>query len=151
MPVRIRLARTGRKKVPTYRVVVADSKSPRDGKFIEVVGRYDPRPDPAIVEIDNEKSVRWLMQGAQPSEQVRNLLRISGAWEEFEKLKAERSGRRQKAERQGRATARGKSAGSKATASSKSDKATGSRGGKGRGKAGSEDSAEATADEAADS
>ncbi len=151
MPVRIRLARTGRKKVPTYRVVVADSKSPRDGKFIEVVGRYDPRTDPAIVEIDNEKSVRWLMQGAQPSEQVRNLLRISGAWEEFEKLKAERTGTRQKAAKQGRTSARGKSAGAKARSSSKAGKAAGSRGGTRGGKSGSEDSVEASADEAAKS
>lgn len=87
MAVRIRLRRTGRKKVPTYRVIVADSRSPRDGRFIDVLGRYDPRPDPSLVEIDNEKSVRWLMNGAKPSDAARKLLEISGALEEFEKAR----------------------------------------------------------------
>ncbi len=89
MAVRIRLTRTGRHKVPTYRVVVADSRSPRDGKFIDVLGSYDPRPDPSIVQIDNEKSLRWLMNGAQPSAAARKLLEISGALQEFEKMRAE--------------------------------------------------------------
>lgn len=91
MSVRIRLTRTGRSKVSTYRVVVADSRSPRDGKFIEIIGRYDPRPDPSVVEIDNEKAVKWLMQGAQPSEPVRKLLEISGALEQFRALRGGRS------------------------------------------------------------
>src|SRR5690606_20862615 len=75
--------RMGKKKQPTYRVVAADSRSPRNGRFIEIVGVYDPRPDPSAVRIDNEKAIGWLRQGAQPTESVRKLLEISGAWEEF--------------------------------------------------------------------
>ena len=79
MAVRIRLRRMGKKKQPTYRVVVADSRSPRDGRFIESIGRYDPRPSPSVVEIDNERAQYWLGNGAQPSERVQKLLEISGA------------------------------------------------------------------------
>ena len=75
--------RMGKKKQPTYRVVAADSRSPRNGRFIEIVGVYDPRPDPSAVRIDNDKAIGWLRQGAQPTESVRKLLEISGAWEEF--------------------------------------------------------------------
>jgi small subunit ribosomal protein S16 len=80
MAVKIRLMRMGKKKQPTYRVVVADSRSPRDGRFIELIGRYDPRPDPSVVEIDTERALHWLSNGAQPTAQVRKLLEISGAW-----------------------------------------------------------------------
>jgi small subunit ribosomal protein S16 len=73
----------GKKKQPTYRVVAADSRSPRDGRFIEIVGVYDPRPDPSAIRIDNDKAVDWLRKGAQPTESVRKLLEISGAWETF--------------------------------------------------------------------
>lgn len=83
MAVRLRLMRMGKKKQPTYRVVVADSRSPRDGRFIELIGRYDPRQEPSIVEIDNDRAVDWLQKGAQPSPQVRKLLEISGAWSRF--------------------------------------------------------------------
>jgi small subunit ribosomal protein S16 len=75
--------RMGKKKQPTYRVVAADSRSPRDGRFIEIVGVYDPRPDPSAIRIDNDKAVDWLRKGAQPTESVRKLLEISGAWETF--------------------------------------------------------------------
>jgi small subunit ribosomal protein S16 len=75
--------RMGKKKQPTYRVVAADSRSPRNGRFIEIVGIYDPRPDPSAIRIDNDKAVDWLRKGAQPTESVRKLLEISGAWEEF--------------------------------------------------------------------
>jgi small subunit ribosomal protein S16 len=81
--VKLRLMRVGKKKQPTYRVVAADSRSPRDGRFIEIVGIYDPRPDPSAIRIDNDKAVGWLRQGAQPTDSVRKLLEISGAWEEF--------------------------------------------------------------------
>jgi small subunit ribosomal protein S16 len=81
--VKLRLMRMGKKKQPTYRVVAADSRSPRDGRFIEIVGIYDPRPDPSAVRIDNDKAVDWLRKGAQPTESVRKLLEISGAWETF--------------------------------------------------------------------
>jgi small subunit ribosomal protein S16 len=73
----------GKKKQPTYRVVAADSRSPRDGRFIEAIGVYDPRAEPSVVEIDNDKAVAWLRQGAQPSEVVEKLLKVSGAWEQF--------------------------------------------------------------------
>lgn len=79
MAVKIRLKRMGKKKQPTYRVVIADARSPRDGRFIESIGRYDPRPSPSIVEIDNERAQYWLGNGAQPTERVQKLLEISGA------------------------------------------------------------------------
>jgi small subunit ribosomal protein S16 len=82
--VKLRLMRMGKKKQPTYRVVVADSRSPRDGRFIETVGTYAPRMDPSTIEIDNPRVLGWLAKGAQPTETVRKLLVISGAWEEFE-------------------------------------------------------------------
>ena len=81
MAVKIRLTRKGKKKQPTYRVVVADGRSPRDGRYIEQIGRYDPRQDPSIVEIDNERAAYWMSVGAQPSDAVRKLLEISGALE----------------------------------------------------------------------
>jgi small subunit ribosomal protein S16 len=82
--VKLRLMRMGKKKQPTYRIVAADSRSPRDGRFIEIVGTYQPRLNPSIIEIDNAKAVRWLADGAQPTDTVRKLLQISGAWEQFE-------------------------------------------------------------------
>ena len=83
MPVKIRLTRMGKKKQPTYRVVAADSRSPRNGRFIEIIGTYQPRLEPSVVKIDNERAVHWLQEGAQPSETVEKLLKISGAWAEF--------------------------------------------------------------------
>ncbi len=87
MAVKIRLMRMGKKKQPTYRVVAADSRSPRDGRFIEILGTYQPRQEPSGVLIDNAKVVRWLQQGAQPTETVEKLLKISGAWDEFQSAK----------------------------------------------------------------
>jgi len=81
--VKLRLMRMGKKKQPTYRLVAADARSPRDGRFIEIVGFYDPRAEPSVVRIDNEKAVGWLRQGAQPSDPARKLLEISGAWGEY--------------------------------------------------------------------
>jgi small subunit ribosomal protein S16 len=78
MAVKIRLTRVGKKRQPSYRVVVADSRSPRDGRYIEQIGRYDPTAEPSIVEIDNERAAYWMEHGAQPSSQVRKLLEISG-------------------------------------------------------------------------
>ena len=75
MAVRMRLTRVGSKKNPIYRVVVADSRSPRDGKFIEIVGRYNPQPDPSLIEFDEAKVKDWLSKGAQPSEAVSRLLK----------------------------------------------------------------------------
>jgi small subunit ribosomal protein S16 len=76
--------RMGKKKQPTYRIVVADSRSPRDGRFIEVVGTYAPRSEPSAVTVDNEKAVAWLAKGAQPTDTVRKLLEISGAWADYQ-------------------------------------------------------------------
>lgn len=81
--VKIRLMRVGKKKQPAYRVVVADSRSPRDGRIIESIGHYQPRSEPSEVSIDASRAVHWLERGAQPSGQVRKLLEISGAWAEF--------------------------------------------------------------------
>lgn len=83
MTVKLRLMRMGKKKQPTYRVVAADVRSPRDGRFIEIVGTYDPRREPSAVRIDNDKAVAWLTKGARPTERVRKLLEISGAWQQF--------------------------------------------------------------------
>ncbi len=83
MAVKLRLMRMGKKKQPTYRLVAADSRSPRDGRFIEIVGTYDPRAEPSVVKIDNDKAVGWLRQGAQPSDPARKLLEISGAWGQY--------------------------------------------------------------------
>ncbi|MGH2750256.1 MAG: 30S ribosomal protein S16 [Actinomycetota bacterium] len=81
--VKIRLMRVGKTKQPSYRVVVADSRSPRDGRIIESIGHYQPRRDPSEIVIDSERAVYWLGQGAQPSNTVKNLMRISGTWAEF--------------------------------------------------------------------
>lgn len=83
MAVKMRLIRTGKKKQPSYRVIVIDGRSPRDGRYLEQIGRYDPRQEPSLVEIDNEKAVDWLRKGAQPTDRVRKLLEISGAWSRY--------------------------------------------------------------------
>jgi small subunit ribosomal protein S16 len=72
----MRLARVGSKKNPIYRVVVADARSPRDGKFIEIVGRYNPQTDPSVIELDEQKVRDWLGKGVQPTDSVRKLLKI---------------------------------------------------------------------------
>ena len=89
MAVKIRLMRVGKKKQPTYRVVVADERSPRDGRIIETIGHYGPRAEPSVVDIDGERALDWLRKGAQPSEAVQKLLTTSGVWATFE---AEKSG-----------------------------------------------------------
>ena len=90
MSVKIRLMRMGKKKQPTYRVVVADSRSPRDGRNIETIGHYRPRQEPAAADIDGEKALAWLRKGAQPTEQVQKLLTVSGVWAQFESEKGGR-------------------------------------------------------------
>lgn len=76
--LKIRLTRAGRKKIPFYRVVVADARMPRDGRFIEVIGHYDPKKEPSLIEIDEEKARSYLAKGAQPTQAVANLLKIVG-------------------------------------------------------------------------
>jgi small subunit ribosomal protein S16 len=86
--VKIRLMRMGAKKRPFYRVVVADSRSPRDGRFIENIGRYHPLSDPSVIEIDEERALHWLGAGAQPTDSVRNLLDKVGIWQKFSSVPA---------------------------------------------------------------
>ena len=78
MAVKLRLTRVGSKKNPIYRVVAADSRSPRDGKFIEIIGRYNPQHEPSLIEFDEDKVKHWLDNGAQPTEPVARLLKAKG-------------------------------------------------------------------------
>jgi len=114
--VKIRLMRVGKRKQPSYRVVVADGRKPRDGRFIEIIGHYGPQRESQQVEIDGDKALAWLRQGAQPSEVVQKLLAITGVWERFvserggddpaaryERARATRRARREEAEAAARA------------------------------------------------
>jgi len=89
MAVKIRLQRFGKKKQPVYRVVVMDGRKPRDGRYIEAIGRYEPRQHPSLIEVDNDRALDWLMKGAQPTETAQKLLEISGAWARFKVAKGE--------------------------------------------------------------
>jgi small subunit ribosomal protein S16 len=82
--VKIRLMRVGKKKQPSYRVVVADGRSPRDGRYIEIIGQYAPREEPSVFTINDEKALAWLKKGAQPTEQVQKLLAENGVWERYQ-------------------------------------------------------------------
>ena len=104
MAVKIRLMRVGKKKQPTYRVVVADSRSPRDGRIIETIGHYGPRQEPSYIDIDADRALDWLRKGAQPTEQAQKLLTASGVWETFT---AERPNPDTKLNRRGHVTGRG--------------------------------------------
>ena len=86
--VKIRLRRTGAKKKPTYRVVVADSRTPRDGRFIEIIGHYNPRTEPVTFDIHEDRVLHWLSAGAQPTDPVRRLLDNVGTLDRFARLKA---------------------------------------------------------------
>jgi len=81
--VKLRLVRIGKTKQPHYRLVAADSRSPRNGRFIEILGTYNPRSEPSDIAVDNDRAVDWLRKGAQPTDTARKLLTISGAWEAF--------------------------------------------------------------------
>ena len=87
MAVKMRLMRMGKTKSPFYRVVVIDGRAPRDGRYIDLIGRYDPREDPSVIDIDNDKAVDWLRKGAQPTDTVSKLLQVSGALDQY-KVKA---------------------------------------------------------------
>lgn len=109
MSVKLRLRREGTKKRPHYRVVAADSRSPRDGRFIEILGEYHPMENPSKIEINSERALHWLQVGAQPSPQVKNLLRIDGVWAEFkpeDKPKRDRSAKADKPKLSKKAKAR---------------------------------------------
>lgn len=88
MAVKIRLKRTGMKKAPSYRVVVADARSPRDGRIIESIGWYNPRVEPSAININEEKALSWLKNGAQPTDSVSSLLKRTGILGRFEEFKA---------------------------------------------------------------
>ncbi|MCM3569089.1 30S ribosomal protein S16 [Neobacillus mesonae] len=87
MAVKIRLKRMGAKKTPFYRIVVADSRSPRDGRYIEIVGTYNPVTEPAKVEINEDLALKWLQNGAKPSDTVRNIFSKQGIMEKFHNAK----------------------------------------------------------------
>lgn len=87
MAVKLRSQRMGSKKRPFYRVVAADSRSPRDGRFLEIIGTYNPIDEPASIKIDEEKALKWLSLGALPSDTVRSLLAKAGILEKFNQLK----------------------------------------------------------------
>lgn len=89
MAVKLRLKRMGAKARPFYRIVAADSRSPRDGKFIDVVGTYNPIAEADQIKIDEEKAMKWLQNGAQPTDTVRNLLSTTGTWAKFKSNKKE--------------------------------------------------------------
>ena len=90
MAVKIRLNRMGAKKNPFYRIVVADSRAPRDGRFIEILGKYDPNKQPAVVSIDEAKAIDWMNKGAQPTDTVKNLLSKQGIMAKFAEAKAKK-------------------------------------------------------------
>lgn len=90
MAVRIRLKRIGAHKAPFYRIVVSDSRSPRDGRFIEEIGYYNPVASPAVVNIDEEKALKWLQDGAQASDTVRNLLSKAGVMKKYHESKLQK-------------------------------------------------------------
>ena len=87
MAVKIRLKRMGQKKAPFYRIVVADARSPRDGKFIEEIGTYDPNQEPSVFKVDEEAAKKWLNNGAKPSDTVRSILSKEGLMKEFHESK----------------------------------------------------------------
>lgn len=85
MATKIRLRRLGAKKSPFYRIVVADSRAPRDGRFIEEIGYFNPVSETEVIKVDEEKALKWLSTGAQPSETVKSLFKRSGVWAQFKK------------------------------------------------------------------
>ena len=87
MAVKIRLPRMGAKKNPCYRIVVADSRSPRDGRFIEILGHYDSTKEPAVIQVDEDKAVDWMSKGAQPTDTVRSLFSKKGIMAKFDEKK----------------------------------------------------------------
>ena len=87
MAVKIRLTRLGAKKKPFYRIIVADSHSPRNGRFIEIIGNYDPTKEPAVVNVEEEKAIDWMMKGAQPTDTVRSLLSKKGVMAKYDAAK----------------------------------------------------------------
>src|SRR5690606_9213027 len=100
MAVKLRLRREGTTKRPHYRIVAADSRSPRNGRFIEILGEYHPLDDPSRMNVDEERALHWLRHGAQPTGAVEKILRITGVWEQFKPGDAPKRDRSDKAPRQ---------------------------------------------------
>jgi small subunit ribosomal protein S16 len=119
--VKIRLMRVGKKKQPSYRVVVADGRSPRDGRYIEIIGHYQPRHEPSGFDIDGDKVLAWLHKGAQPTEQVHKLLVGAGIWDTYESGRSSQSTAAKTAARRakGQAGAQAEKAKAKAAADAK--------------------------------
>jgi small subunit ribosomal protein S16 len=119
--VKIRLMRVGKKKQPSYRVVVADGRSPRDGRYIEIIGHYQPRHEPSGFDIQEDKVLAWLNKGAQPTEQVHKLLVGAGIWETYESSRSSQSTAAKVAQRKakGQAAAQAEAAKAKAAADAK--------------------------------
>lgn len=92
MAVKIRLKRMGAKKSPFYRIIVADSRAPRDGKFIDTIGYYDSTKQPAIVKVDEDKAMEWLGKGAQPTDTAKNLLKKEGILKKWDEVKRAKKG-----------------------------------------------------------
>jgi small subunit ribosomal protein S16 len=113
--------RVGKKKQPSYRVVVADGRSPRDGRYIEIIGHYQPRHEPSGFDIEEDKVLAWLNKGAQPTEQVHKLLVGAGIWETYESSRSSQSTAAKVAERKarGQAAAQAEAAKAKAAADAK--------------------------------
>lgn len=118
MAVRMRLRREGKKKEPNYRIVVTDSRSPRDGRFLEDLGFYQPLAEPSGIKLNHDRALEWLRHGAQPSDAVKNLLRIEGVWESFRpgEADAEAERRQRRAQRRAEKTAARQPAGGEASA-----------------------------------
>ncbi len=95
MAVKLRLKRMGAKQQPFYRIVASDSRSPRDGRFIETVGTYDPIKKPAVIKIDEEKALKWLKNGAQPTETVKALFKTQGINKKFAESKVKKSAKKE--------------------------------------------------------
>lgn len=89
MAVKIRLKRMGAKKAPFYRIIVADARSPRDGRFIDTLGTYNPLTNPAEIKVKEEETLNWLTKGAQPTDTVKNILSDAGIWAKFKNTKKE--------------------------------------------------------------
>lgn len=103
MAVRMRLRREGKRKEPNYRIVVTDSRSPRDGRFLEDLGYYQPLAEPSGIKLNHDRALEWLRHGAQPSDAVKNLLRIEGVWESFRPGEADAEAERRQRRSQRRA------------------------------------------------
>jgi len=123
LSVKIRLMRVGKKKQPSYRVVVADSRSPRDGRYIEILGQYQPRLEPSGFVVDDEKVLGWLRRGAQPSEQVHRLLVGAGLWEQYESQRGTPSLAARTADRKAKGAAVARRVQAEAKASAAADEA----------------------------